>query len=176
MEGRAEPELVLLAKAGDGAAAGELVRRHLPRAWRAAFAITRRRELADDAVQDALERTLRSIGRVDPGRPFGAWLHRIVVNCSLDLLRTDARGRALRDDREPTTDGGIGGSTTQWELVEALRHLSGDARAVVVLRIYLGYSPDETAEMLRLPVGTVHSRLSRALAILRDALEVPRGA
>jgi DNA-directed RNA polymerase specialized sigma24 family protein len=72
------------------------VRRHVPDAGRAANAVTGRRELADDAVQDALEHALRSIGRVDADRSFGAWLNRIVVNCSLDILKKTARLRPLR--------------------------------------------------------------------------------
>lgn len=65
--------------------------------------------------------------------------------------------------RMPAPDAALG---------RALRDLSGDKRAIVVLRFWLGYSPPEGADLLGLPLGTVHSRLSRALTQLRKDLEV----
>src|SRR2546426_9388330 len=74
-----------------GGGAGSLSPRHWRAAWRAAYVVTGRRELADDVAQDAFERAFGALSRFDERRPFGPWLHRIVVNRCVDLLRTERR-------------------------------------------------------------------------------------
>lgn len=164
-------DLVTRARAGDERAAGELVTRHAQTAWRAAYAITGREDLADEAVQDGFERAFGALDRFDATRRFAPWICRIVANRALTLV---ARGRpAVEFDEmlhgvdEDDRDGAAR------EVRAALRALDPDRRAVVVLRIVLGFSPDESASILDVPVGTIHSRLSRGLADLRRALEVP---
>jgi len=81
--------LVRKARNGSREAAGELFGRYWPGAWRAALVLTGRREMADDVAQDAFERAFAALSRFDESRPFGAWLHRIVVNRALDLMRPE---------------------------------------------------------------------------------------
>jgi RNA polymerase sigma-70 factor (ECF subfamily) len=124
----------------------------------------RSREGADDATQDAFERFFRYLDRVDPERPLAPWLHRIVVNCSLTALQRGGRSEALVS--EPV-DGGqearIEATRDVRDLLSALGRLDGDRRAVVVVRLFLGYSTEEAAEMLGVAVGTVGSRLASIL-------------
>jgi len=170
LRSRDDADLVRRARDGSRDAAGALFARHWPAAWRAALAVTGRRSAADDVAQDAFERAFAALGRFDEARPFAAWLHRIVVNRSLDLLRSERR--LVRLDE-------IGDEAAQWDAesaedpraLTALAGLSAERRAVVVLRHLLGYAPPEIADILDVPVGTVHSRLARALADLRTALE-----
>jgi RNA polymerase sigma-70 factor (ECF subfamily) len=154
------------ARRGDREAAALLFRRYWRDAWRAAFAITGRHSLADDVAADGFERAFAALGRFDDSRPFAPWLHRIVTNRALDLLRQERRlvsaerlpepSAAWRDlDRE------------RRELLEAVQALNLQRRTVIVLRYGLSYTPAEIAEMLDVPVGTVHSRLARALEDLR---------
>jgi len=167
MRMRSDAKLVELARRGSRDAAAELFTRHWRAAWRAAYVVTGRRELADDVAQDAFERAFAALARFDERRPFGPWLHRIVVNRCLDLLRTERRLVA----------GDAGLARLEWhdvpdgdrELLDAVAGLSLQRRVVVVLRYGLGYTPHEIAAMLDLPAGTVHSRLARALEELRDA-------
>src|SRR6185436_4802451 len=91
MRMRSDAKLVELARRGSRDAAAELFTRHWRAAWRAAYVVTGRRELADDVAQDAFERAFGALSRFDERRPFGPWLHRIVVNRCLDLLRTERR-------------------------------------------------------------------------------------
>src|SRR5919202_5794546 len=91
MRMRSDAKLVELARRGSRDAAGELFSRHWLGAWRAAYAVTGRRELADDVAQDAFERAFAALARFDARRPFAPWLHRIVVNRALDLLRSERR-------------------------------------------------------------------------------------
>src|SRR6476659_3307432 len=86
-----DAELVRGARAGTAYAAGVLFERHWRGAWRAARVITGSRTMADDVAQDAFERAFAALSRFDERRPFAAWLHRIVVNRSLDLLRRERR-------------------------------------------------------------------------------------
>jgi len=169
MRMRSDAKLVELARTGSRDAAAELFSRHWRPAWRAAYAITGRRELADDVAQDAFERAFAALSRFDERRPFAPWLHRIVANRCLDLLRAERRlaGDAELERLEARDPGG--GDT---ELLEAVAGLSLQRRVVVVLRYGLGYPPAAIASILDLPVGTVHSRLARALDDLRVASEV----
>jgi RNA polymerase sigma-70 factor (ECF subfamily) len=159
-------ELVVRARAGSRDAAAELFARHWPRAWRMARAVTGRRDMADDVAQDAFERAFAALGRFDRRRPFGPWLHRIVVNRSLDLLRSERRliGPEALDRVEGEWRDRSGEDR---ELLAAVAGLSPQRRVVIVLRYGLGYTPAAIADLLDLPVGTVHSRLARALDDLR---------
>jgi RNA polymerase sigma-70 factor, ECF subfamily len=160
--------LVARARGGDTRAAEELAERHVRAAWRAAYAVTGRRDLADDAVQDGFERAFEALDRFDLSRPFAPWLVRIVVNRALTLVTRTAPSVEF----DETVHGVSEGAEAAREVVDALMRLDPDRRAVVVLRVVVGLSPDETAAALDVPVGTVHSRLHRALADLRRALEV----
>jgi RNA polymerase sigma-70 factor, ECF subfamily len=167
MRAQSDAELVGRARQGSRDAAGELFDRHWPDAWRLARSITGRREMADDVAQDAFERAFAALHRFDRRRPFRPWLHRIVVNRSLDLLRSERRlvgqesldrlGRADPPDQ----------ATADRALLAAVAGLSHQRRVVLVLRYGLGYPPADIADLLDLPVGTVHSRLARALEELR---------
>jgi RNA polymerase sigma-70 factor (ECF subfamily) len=165
-------ELVQGARRGDRDAAAALFQRHWRDAWRAAYAVTGRRALADDVAADAFERAFAALGRFDERRPFGPWLHRIVANRALDLLRAERR---LADDELPEIPDIVpdhrGGDRG---LLGAVAELPLERRIVAVLRYGVGMTPKEIASALDLPVGTVNSRLARALEQLRETLEVER--
>ena len=167
MADRADAELVARAREGSRTAAAELFERHWPAAWRAAYGITGRRALADDVAQDAFERAFAALSRFDDRRPFAPWLHRIVVNRALDLLRAERRLVGELDRGEEWVDLQSGDRG----LLEAVATLPLQRRVVVVLRYGLGLPPVAIAELLGLPVGTVHSRLARALDQLREQHE-----
>ena len=163
--------LAVLAQAGDSAAAGELFNRYWPRAWRAAYGILGERSAADDAAQSAIERAFAALGSFDVSRPFGPWITRIAANQALNELRSRRRSEPLEDLTEPAIApfAEIG---ERDELFAALGGLSLDRRVVVVLRYLLDLDPPEIADLLKVPLGTVSSRLARGLADLRSALEV----
>jgi RNA polymerase sigma-70 factor (ECF subfamily) len=169
MRMRSDAKLVELARNGSRDAAAELFARHWRPAWRAAYAITGRRELADDVAQDAFERAFAALSRFDERRPFAPWLHRIVANRCLDLLRAERRLAGDAELERLEARELPGGDS---ELLEAVGGLSLQRRVVVVLRYGLGYAPPQIATILDLPVGTVHSRLARALEDLRERYEV----
>src|SRR5207248_7824459 len=111
---------------------------------------------------------VRALDRFDRRRPFGPWLHRIVVNRAIDWarrreVRGEVGGEALAEHAAADNPGhGLGAD---------LGSLSPDHRAVIVLRYLLEYTPGEIAELLDLPRGTVNSRLRRGLDQLKERLE-----
>ena len=168
---RSDAQLVRAARAGSRDAGAALFERYWLDAWRAAYAITGRRALADDIAQDAFERAFASLGRFDERRPFGAWLHRIVVNRALDLLRTERRLVGAAGEVELVDESFVDREGDR-ELLAVVASLPLQRRVVLVLRFGVGLTPQQIADLLDVPVGTVNSRIARALGQLRDELEV----
>ena len=169
--GRGERAWVRGAQAGSASDLEALFRAHWPRALRAAYLIVHDAGAAEDIAQEAFLAAVRSLDRFDRSRPFGPWLHRIVVNRAID----SARARALRGEvggealaAAPADNPGHGLSD---DVVGALTSLPEEQRAVIVLRHLLEYTPGEIAELLELPRGTVNSRLRRGLDELAERLE-----
>jgi RNA polymerase sigma-70 factor, ECF subfamily len=126
--------------------------------------------MADDIAADAFERAFGALNRFDRRRPFAPWLHRIVVNRALDLLR--AERRLVGGELGPETAAEPAAGAGDLELLDAVQALPLQRRAVVILRYGIGMTPTEIAGILDLPIGTVNSRLARALEQLRDDCEV----
>jgi RNA polymerase sigma-70 factor (ECF subfamily) len=173
MDDRSDRVLVRAACGGDRVAAGARFTRHWQPAWRVAYGITGRRALADDVAADAFERAFAALARFDDRRPFAPWLHRIVVNRALDLLRAERRvvGGELELESVEAPDVDEQGDAG---LLAAVQALPLQRRAVVILRYGIGMTPADIATVLDVPVGTVHSRLARALDQLRDEEHVDR--
>ena len=161
------------AQGGDASALEALFRRHWPPAYRAAFLVVHDAAAAEDIAQEAFLAAVRNLDRFDRRRPFGPWLHRIVVNRAIDW----ARARSLRAEVGGAEVAGAA-EAEHAELGEqtlaAVRSLPPEQRAVIVLRYLLEYTPGEIASLLDLPRGTVNSRLRRALDALGQRLEEER--
>jgi RNA polymerase sigma-70 factor (ECF subfamily) len=170
-------ELVPLAREGSLEAAGVLFDRYWPHAWKAAYALTADRSLADDAAQEAMERVFGALDRFDETRPFGPWLKRITVNRAIDLLRRRGRHEVSAELDEALHGWAVGDAEDDlrlWAVTDAVAGLGEGKRLVVVLHYWLDLSLEEVAGALGLPVGTVASRLARAKAELRSVLEEER--
>jgi len=166
--------LVERARKGDHDAFTELARDAVTRLDRVARLILRDPELARDAVQEALIRAWHDLpGLRDPDR-FDAWLHRLTVNACLDLARRRRR-RVIEvelDSIDSPTVNDHAGSLADREVVDAaMRRLDEDGRAIVVLHYFIGMPLTEVAATLGVPIGTVKSRLHRALGEMRTSVE-----
>ena len=167
MRDRDERALVRGAQRGSASDLEALFRLHWPRAYRAAYLVCGDSAASEDIAQEAFLAAVRALDRFDRRRPFGPWLHRIVVNRAIDFTRARRlRGEvelgettAARDDPEPA-DG----------VFARLADLSPEHRAVIVLRYLFEYTPGEIAELLGLPRGTVNSRLRRGLDALKERI------
>ena len=172
--GRDERAWVRGAQAGSASDFEALFRAHWPRAYRAAYLVVHDAGAAEDLAQEAFLAAVRALDRFDSGRPFGPWLHRIVVNRAIDWVRARAlrrevgAGEAIEhvagEERQNTA------APLPADVVAALASLSPEHRAVVVLRYVLEYTPGEIARILELPRGTVNSRLRRGLDALQNAV------
>ena len=143
-----------------------------PRMFSIAYRMLGSATEAEDIVQEAFLSAVRALDGFDRGRPFGPWLHRIVVNRAIDWTRARALRREVGDEQLAVTPARTEAPPDDLgaETMAALGSLAPDHRAVVVLRYVLDYSPGEIAELLELPRGTVNSRLRRGLDALKDRL------
>ena len=165
-----EATLVRAAQRGSAEAFAELFRRHWPRAHRAAWLVVHDATAAEDVAQEAFLSAVRSLDRFDRRRPFGPWLHRIVVNRAIDY----ARARELRREVagvEYEMAAPDAADAPSEDVLAALAALPPEQRAVIVMRHLLGFTPGEIAKSLGLPRGTVNSRLRRGLDDLQQAVE-----
>jgi RNA polymerase sigma factor (sigma-70 family) len=169
-----ERELVERAQRGDREAFGVLAGAALTRLYNLARLMLADRDLADDAVQEALIVTWRDLGALrDPDR-FDSWLHRILVHTVYRVARNERR-HVERGRLVSTGDAGVadpaGRLQDRDEIDRGLRRLKAEHRAVLVVHHYLGLSDEEAADVLGIPAGTVKSRLHRATAAMRAELD-----
>ena len=124
------------------------------------------RELAREAVDEAMARAYARWRQV---RDFGnqpGWVYRVALNWAVSQMRRTRR--EIR--RAEQVDSPVSVTQPDLDLRNALADLDVKHRAVVVLRYLLDWSEEEVAEALAIPNGTVKSRLSRALTKLRKEL------
>ena len=170
MAGSQRDERAWIRRAQEGSVADleALFRHHWPRAYRAAYLVVHDAAAAEDIAQESFLAAVRTLERFDRRRPFGPWLHRIVVNRAIDWSRSRALRREVGDAALASFPSAERPDNPHARsLAAALQSLSPEHRAVIVLRHLLEYTPGEIAELLALPRGTVDSRLRRGL----DALE-----
>ena len=167
-------QLVERARGGDHDAFAELARAAVVRLDQAARLILRDPELARDAVQEGMIRAWRDLpGLRDPDR-FDAWLHRLTVNSCIDQTRRRRRRLIeveLTTLHAPVTSDGTGAHADRDQVDQVLRALDERGRAIVVLHYYLGLPLTDVAATLGIPIGTVKSRLHRALSDMRVAID-----
>jgi RNA polymerase sigma-70 factor, ECF subfamily len=156
------------AQQGSVADLERLFREHWPRAYRAAHLVTGDAAAAEDIAQEAFLAAVRNLDRFDRRRPFGPWLHRIVVNRAIDWTRArKLRAEVELGDYLPAAPAPERNGSALARIAE----LPAEHRAVVVLRYVLEYTPGEIAELLDLPRGTVNSRLRRGLDRMKEDAE-----
>ena len=172
-----EAALVTRARAGDRAAFGVLVGIHQRAALRTAFAVSGTESEAEDVTQEAFVKAFRALPRFREGEPLRPWLMRIVANEAKNRRRSRGRRDRLSVRAAAMAPGAAGstedlalGSITAAHLRDALARLDERDRTVIAFRYFAGLSEAETAAALDVPVGTVKSRLSRALDRLRAVL------
>lgn len=151
----------------------ELVMPHLDALFRTAFYMTRRRELAEDSVQEAFLRAWRSFHTLDEGRSVRVWLLAILRNVIFDAARKRKRepGGPSFDEVGPETVPAPGLAPDERladkDILAAMDGLPEDLRAVVLLAIVEDMKYREIADALDIPIGTVMSRLHRGRQLLR---------
>jgi RNA polymerase sigma-70 factor (ECF subfamily) len=138
---------------------------------------------ADDVVEDALLRIHGAAPGFRGERGLRTWSLRIVANLCRDRLRRRKFSAGPPEELSPLQQLGLGvDPVADWDLAidhrvlaealeKAIARLAPDHREAVVMRYRLGLSETEMSEALGVPPGTVKSRLSRAMVVLRDAMK-----
>jgi RNA polymerase sigma-70 factor (ECF subfamily) len=182
-----EAQMVVLAQQGEAGALEELARSCRQQAYVFALQLIGQPDDALDVAQDAMVRFFRSFGRFDPSRPVRPWLLRIVRN----LVRDRARRLRIRrtESLEPADDDVLRfeprddaldpeALATRRELQalvwNCLHELQPRYREVLVLRDYQDLSYADIAATLKIPRGTVMSRLHRARRLLQEEVRKRR--
>lgn len=179
-----DAELVERWQAGETGAFEALVRRHERRVFGLVFRMLGSREEAEDVAQEAFLALHRHGHRFRGEARFSTFVYRVAANAALNRRRTLGRRRAREealaqrqsagDDlpaspRDP--EDAVGGGEVQERVQEALLELPRDLRMAVVLYDIEGQSYGEIAQVLRIPEGTVKSRIHRARSALRERLK-----
>ena len=182
-----DESLVLACQGGDASAFGRLVTRYQDRLFNLILRMVANSEDARELTQDAFLHALGAIGKFKGNSSFYTWLFRIAVNAALSHRRRSARAgfMSLQELREATgiepdlqvpdpKTPGVADAAGKQELnrlvCEALDRLAPDARAVVVLKDVEGCDYEQIGTILKIPVGTVKSRLHRARLELKERL------
>jgi RNA polymerase sigma-70 factor, ECF subfamily len=181
VEGRPLDDLALVerARTGDVNAYEALVQQYQQLAFRVAYQVTGDAADAEDAAQEAFVNAYYALGRFRPGAPFKPWLCRIVANEARNRRMAAHRRTALTErahraqalgEAAPSPEAAAEADEFRATLVTTLGRLRDDDRLILAYRLFFDFSEADMAEALKVPKGTVKSRLSRALARLRDAL------
>ena len=168
-------ELVRRAIEGDHDAFSSLVDASADRLFAVANLILRDSDRAQDAVQDALISAWKDVRALRDPDAWDAWTYRMTVWSCYRVAKKDRRRNRVElrvvPDPEPSSPFDAPRALADRDLVEReLNDLPLDHRAVVVLRFYLDLPLDAVADILDIPVGTVKSRLHRAIASLRASM------
>ena len=167
------PDLIERFKAGDPDAIREIYREHAGAVYTVALSIVRDPDLAADVVQQTFVKAWRAALRFEGTRQIAPWLYSIARHTAIDLLRSELK--PTRGGHEPETDVGEQPDTFEraWETFEVRRAVDAlppNEREVVKRSHLLGFTHEQIAAQLEIPVGTVKSRSGRAHKRLASAL------
>jgi RNA polymerase sigma-70 factor (ECF subfamily) len=173
-------ELVDRVRGGEDDAFRVLVERHSRSVYRSAYRITANAADAEDVVQEAFLRAYRAAHTFDARATFTTWLHRIAINCALDLI--DSRKR--RDQRihdghdltliatnDASPDRIVLGSEMQRAIAAAMDELTGNERTAFVLRHFEGMPLEEIGQILGTRLNATKNTVFRAVKKLRQQLQ-----
>ncbi len=178
-----DAETVKRVLAGDADAFRLLVDRHGRTLHRLAFRMTGSADDAEDVVQEAFIRAFRQLASYDGRAAVGTWLHRITVNCAVDLLRSRRRrpedsgkeetlmSHTDYDHHSSPQERHTQGSEIRNAVARAMESLSSNERTAFVLRHFEGMSIDEIGRALGTKVNATKHTVFRAVQKLRQELE-----
>jgi RNA polymerase sigma-70 factor (ECF subfamily) len=166
--------LAASARAGDRKAFSRLAERWQPKLLAHAYRLIGERDAARDVTQDAWADIINSLSRLEDVRVFPAWAYRIVSRRAADVIRVKQRDRKLQSEYAADGDNSVEDIESRAEgagLSAAINALPNDQRAAIALFYLEDLSVAEIAAALRVPAGTVKTRLMHARRKLRAALE-----
>lgn len=171
------------ASGGDAEAFRLLVNSHARTAFRLAYRLTGDERDAEDVVQESFIRAYKQLSRFEARSNFGTWLHRIVVNCAMDVLRARQTRRPerigdpvedvpdLASTDEPSPERLALSTEIRRRVAASMASLTPQERVAFALRHYEGRSIDEIGRTLGVQKSAAKHAVFRAVRKLRTALE-----
>ena len=161
-------ELVEKSKQGDGSSFSKLIRLHEKDLYRVAIAMLKNDDDALDCIQDTILTAFKNLKNLMQDEYFRTWLLKILMNKCNDSLN---RKKKVVPYAEVQSDVEYHDNTEKLEIRTAVDSLENELKILVVLYYYEDMSVKDIGESLRIPEGTVKSRLSRARGKLKELLE-----
>jgi RNA polymerase sigma-70 factor (ECF subfamily) len=175
-----EADLVARLRRGDVAAFDEAFALHRPRVYSFLVRLSRRRDLAEDLLQETFVRLARHAVRLAPDTRLASWLFRVARNLWVSHCRSAAVSGALEDalaqgeaPAGPTPFEELAATELQRRLERAIASLAPTYREVILLVAVSGLAPAEAATVLDITPEALRQRLARARGLLDDALAEP---
>ncbi|MCY9691474.1 RNA polymerase sigma factor [Paenibacillus alginolyticus] len=165
--------LISRAKTGDKEAFALLVKRYKDTVFRYSYGMLADRMEAEDVSQEAFIKAYYSLSNLDNIYAFSSWLKRIVSNLCYDRIQKQKKNNTVSGEFIEThiSNNDMERTDLHMTIEEAMNKLSPEHREAIILRDVEGYSYDEIAAMLTIPLGTVKSRISAARLLLRKEMK-----
>lgn len=163
-------ELVKKAKHGDKEALVKLIMEQKSEYYKLAYVFMKDKEDALDAMEDMIVVLYQNIHKLKKEEGFYSWSKTILVNCCKALLRKKKKIINLEEIKEEVYEGGFLEKEEQIILQKHLGKLTEKHQTVLKLRYFLDLDYETIASVVKIPVGTVKSRISSALKILKDSI------
>lgn len=168
--------LIINAQKGDKESFTAAVLQINDQAYKIAYCYLHNEEDSMDAVCEAVEKALRNIKKLREPSFFKTWFIRIVINECKMQLRIKGKAinieDALQEDAYPMDR--VAGEE-RIDLQKQLKQLAPIERNMIYMKYYLGYTLDEISEILKMPVGTVKTKIYNCLKKMREKLEIKGG-
>jgi RNA polymerase sigma-70 factor (ECF subfamily) len=165
-----EQATIKLAQQGDAVALAQLLQEHYPYVLKYLMKITFDHHWAEDLAQETMLKCIHKIKLYSNKSKFSSWLITIATRIHIDHLRRRQRERNWQDQEIHSRNIKFHAAQfdDDWPIVlDALGSVSANVRTAIILKHYYGYSLEEIAEMMDVPVGTIKSRIHNGITIIR---------
>lgn len=175
-----DEELAVLVQGGNKEAFEEIVGRYEKQLYHFALRLCRKKDLAEDIVQDSFLRAYQNIQSFDARKKFSSWIFRIVHNRAMDILRKEKKYLDIDIEDLPEIEDSkrlseeiakeLDGLAVKQKMRTALEQVPVKYREVIILRYFHEMEYEEISDILKIPKNTVGTFLSRGKAALRETL------
>lgn len=180
-----EKELLLKAKEGNEEAFEEIIKMYQQKVCSTIFFMIKNENMVEDIAQEVFIKVYKNISKFNEKSSLYTWIYRITMNACIDQIKKEKKITYLNtyietedgkvefqfEDENQKVDKIIENKIRGESLVKAIKSLPAEQRALIVLRDIRQFKYMEIAEMLKLNLGTVKSKISRARRSLKEHLE-----
>lgn len=180
-----EKELLIRAKEGDEEAFEEIIKLYQQKICSTIFFMVKNENIVEDLAQEVFIKVYRNISKFNEESSLYTWIYRITMNTCIDQIKKEKKITYINtyvdtddgeveiqfEDESQRLDEIVENKLKRESLIKAIKSLPAEQRALIVLRDIRQFKYMEIAEMLKLNLGTVKSKISRARQTLKESLE-----